>query len=169
MAFRFRKSKSIFPGVRLNLTPKGFGISAGTRGMRVSRSATGQKSVSAGIPGSGISYRKRIRNKNLSKSEEQVQEIPSSTNIFQSSAYIAKHGPVFTKREIYQSLLFLLLFLICLVFLLFNFAVDSNSPNTNTFLFLTVLFCILYIKASNKNKKRWRNRTQAHLENCDHN
>ena len=61
MAFRFRKSKSIFPGVRINLTPKGFGISAGTKGMRVSRSATGQSSLSAGVPGSGISYRKQIK------------------------------------------------------------------------------------------------------------
>ena len=169
MAFRFRKSKSIIPGVRINLTPKGLGISAGMRGMRVSRSATGQESISAGIPGSGISYRKQIKKRKLQKSKEHFQETPTPSHLVASSIYIAKHGPVLTKREIYQSLIYLLLFSICLVFWLFSLIIDSKSVNTNTYFFASILFCILYLRASSKNKKRWADRTQAHLKNCDHN
>jgi hypothetical protein len=50
----------IAPGIRVNFSKRGMGVSVGTRGMHVSRSATGRKTFSAGIPGTGISYRETI-------------------------------------------------------------------------------------------------------------
>ncbi len=54
MGFRFRKSLSILPGVRLNIGKKGLGISAGVKGARVGVGSKGAY-TSVGIPGTGIS------------------------------------------------------------------------------------------------------------------
>ncbi len=59
MAFRFRKTKSLGSGARLNvgkrsasirLGGRGFGITGGTAGLR----------ATAGLPGTGISFTKKI-------------------------------------------------------------------------------------------------------------
>lgn len=54
MGFRFRKSISLFPGVRLNIGKKGLGVSAGVKGARVGVGSKGAY-TSVGIPGTGIS------------------------------------------------------------------------------------------------------------------
>lgn len=60
MGWRFRRSVKIAPGVRLNLGSKSWGISTGTRGFRISSNTKSGTQVSAGIPGTGLSYRKKI-------------------------------------------------------------------------------------------------------------
>jgi hypothetical protein len=57
MGLRFRRSIKVLPGVRLNLSKSGLGISAGPRGFHVGMDARGKQYVSAGIPGTGISSR----------------------------------------------------------------------------------------------------------------
>jgi hypothetical protein len=60
MAFRFRKSFKILPGVRLNVGSKGISsVSIGKRGASVSVGKSGTY-VNAGIPGTGLSYREKI-------------------------------------------------------------------------------------------------------------
>ncbi len=61
MGFRFRRSIKILPGVRLNLSKSGLGISAGPRGLKMGIDARGRKYVSAGIPGTGISSRQYLK------------------------------------------------------------------------------------------------------------
>lgn len=63
MALNFRRSIKVAPGVRISLSKKGLGLSAGARGARISQSATGRTTLSTGIPGSGISYRKTLKSK----------------------------------------------------------------------------------------------------------
>ena len=58
MGFKFRKSIKIAPGVKLNINKKSIGISAGTRGARVSVNSKGKATTTVGIPGSGLSYSK---------------------------------------------------------------------------------------------------------------
>lgn len=53
MGFRFRRSIRIAPGLRLNLSTRGIGLSAGVRGLRVGLGPRGPY-VSAGIPGTGL-------------------------------------------------------------------------------------------------------------------
>lgn len=53
MGFRFRKSFKIAPGVRLNMSKSGIGMSAGVRGARVGFNSRGSY-TSVGIPGTGI-------------------------------------------------------------------------------------------------------------------
>ncbi|MFT8320494.1 MAG: DUF4236 domain-containing protein [Bacillus sp. (in: firmicutes)] len=56
MGIGFRKSFKIAPGVRLNVGSKSVGMSAGVKGLRYSvNSRTGSR-VTAGIPGTGLSY-----------------------------------------------------------------------------------------------------------------
>jgi tetratricopeptide (TPR) repeat protein len=51
----------IMPGVRLNVSKRGVGYSVGTRGYRVSHSASGRVTRTVSIPGTGISHRSTIR------------------------------------------------------------------------------------------------------------
>lgn len=67
MAFRFRKSFKIAPGIRLNLSKKGIGMSAGVKGARVGINSKGTY-TSVGIPGTGISSISYSKTKQLEES-----------------------------------------------------------------------------------------------------
>ncbi|MFP7494943.1 DUF4236 domain-containing protein [Terribacillus saccharophilus] len=56
MGLRMRKSFKVAPGVRLNVSSKSMGISAGTKGLRYSVNSKSGSRMTASIPGTGISY-----------------------------------------------------------------------------------------------------------------
>ena len=53
---RLRRSVKIAPGIRLNVTKTGIGLSAGVRGARYSVHSSGRRTTSIGEPGTGVSY-----------------------------------------------------------------------------------------------------------------
>ena len=57
MSAYFRKSFKVAPGVHINLSKRGTGISLGGRGAHVSFSPTGRVTKTVSIPGTGIYYR----------------------------------------------------------------------------------------------------------------
>ena len=57
MGFRFQRRVRIAPGVRLNLSKSGVGVSVGRPGLRIGMDATRRKFFSVGLPGTGLSYR----------------------------------------------------------------------------------------------------------------
>lgn len=59
MGMRFRRSISLGPGVRFNLSKTGIGISAGVKGARYSIHSSGRKTTTARIPGTGVYYMKQ--------------------------------------------------------------------------------------------------------------
>ena len=59
MGFRFRKSISIIPGVRVNLSNGAPSLSIGPRGASLSVGKNGTFAY-LGLPGTGLSYRTRI-------------------------------------------------------------------------------------------------------------
>ena len=59
MGMRFRRSISLGPGVRFNLSKTGVGISAGVKGARYSVHSSGRKTTTARIPGTGVYYMKQ--------------------------------------------------------------------------------------------------------------
>lgn len=63
MGWYVRRSMKIAPGVRINFSNRGMGVSVGTRGVHISSSATGRRTFSAGIPGTGIRYRQTLNTK----------------------------------------------------------------------------------------------------------
>ena len=54
MGVRFRKSVGLGGGVKFNVSKKSVGLSAGINGAHISANSSGRRSVSAGIPGSGL-------------------------------------------------------------------------------------------------------------------
>lgn len=56
MGFRMRQSIRIAPGIRLNVSAKSLGISAGVRGARVSLNSRTGVRATASLPGTGLSY-----------------------------------------------------------------------------------------------------------------
>lgn len=61
MPVRFRKSKTIAPGVRLTVSKKSVSASVGGKGVRQSVSTSGRKTTTVGVPGTGV------RNESTSK------------------------------------------------------------------------------------------------------
>src|SRR5438046_2855074 len=60
MGWRFRKSFSPLPGVRLNFSPRGISTSVGAGPLRFHVGSQGA-AVTARIPGTGISYRQPVQ------------------------------------------------------------------------------------------------------------
>ena len=61
MAFRFQKRVKILPGVRLNFSKRGISTTFGVRGASISKGRRGTY-ANIGLPGTGISYRRKISN-----------------------------------------------------------------------------------------------------------
>ena len=57
MGLRFQRRIRVLPGLQLNLSRSGVGVSIGGRGAHVGITARGQRYASAGLPGTGISWR----------------------------------------------------------------------------------------------------------------
>lgn len=57
--FRFRKSITILPGVKINLSKSGVSTSIGGKGATVNV-GHGKRMINVGIPGTGLSYRAPI-------------------------------------------------------------------------------------------------------------
>ena len=56
MGLRFRKIFSVLPGVRLNVSKSGVSTSLGGHGATVNVGTSGKRTVTVGIPGTGLSY-----------------------------------------------------------------------------------------------------------------
>ncbi len=54
MSIRFRRSMKIMPGVRLNFNKDSIGVSLGVKGAHYTMNSKGRRTVSAGIPGTGL-------------------------------------------------------------------------------------------------------------------
>lgn len=72
MAFRFRNSIRIAPGIRLNLGKRGVSVSAGIRGATITAGSQGIYG-NLGLPGTGLSYRTRLDN-SISQRKRAEQE-----------------------------------------------------------------------------------------------
>lgn len=84
MGLRFRKSVKIAPGVRLNISKKSVGVSAGVKGYRKSINSSGRVTTSIGTPVAGVSY---VKTENLkSKKNKATSNRASSTAAAASSS-----------------------------------------------------------------------------------
>jgi len=55
MAFRFRKQFKILPGIKVTLSKRSIGVTAGVLGAHVSINTKGQITRTVGVPGTGLS------------------------------------------------------------------------------------------------------------------
>lgn len=84
MGWRFRKSVTLLPGVRVNFGMKSASLSLGGKGFRTTYSTTGRVTKSFGIPGTGLSYvTSTNRKKNSSASPRSrtntIRETPATS------------------------------------------------------------------------------------------
>lgn len=79
MGFTARKSFKVMPGVRMTVSKSGVSASAGVKGARVTRTASGRVTRTVGIPGSGISHTKTLSSAPRSRSaaSRQVPQPPT--------------------------------------------------------------------------------------------
>ena len=71
MGLSFRKSVTILPGVKVNLSKSGVSLSTGVKGLHASINTKGQVRGTASLPGTGIRYTKTTKvSKLLGKEEE---------------------------------------------------------------------------------------------------
>lgn len=164
--FQFRKRLKLAPGVSLSVSKKGFGISAGPKGLKASLSAQGRITGSAGIPGSGLSYRKTL-NSNKSRQADEFDENSGGPSILENSAYIAIHGAVLSNKEMKKALFFLAASLIALIAYILT-ALGNFGFLFNPFLFFYIWLTWSYIRESQKNKELSRLRKIEHLRDCSH-
>jgi len=169
--FQFRKRVKLFPGLSLSVSKKGLGLSAGPKGLKASVSAQGRITGSAGIPGSGISYRKTLSGLgNVTGSEGGYENF--SENVSNKAEYIAIHGTVFQKGELKKTFILLgFLFLFCIAApLVFVQSIFEDVPELISYPVYIVTFALFFLsfKEQVKNKKIWEQRVQKHLAECDH-
>lgn len=87
MGFRFRKSISLFPGIKLNIGTKSAGISIGGKHGGVSFNTKTGTRVRASIPGTGISYTQKITG-TPHKCATQKQPPAHSPEFYEANNYI---------------------------------------------------------------------------------
>ena len=76
MGWRYRRSVRLGP-LRINFSRRGVGQSVGVRGLRLTRSAGGQRYLTFTIPGTGWSYRKQLGQPRRRNS--QIPTVPSQS------------------------------------------------------------------------------------------
>ncbi len=101
MGLCFRKSITIAPGVKINLSKSGPSISFGKNGLRETISATGKSTTSVGIPGTGVYYKKSYDLKKLGKSGDKAK----SAGKAQTKASEEKAAAAAAKEQEKQALL----------------------------------------------------------------
>jgi hypothetical protein len=69
MGLRFQRRIKLFPGLHMNLSRSGVGLSIGGRGAHIGITARGQRYASVGLPGTGVSWREYERKPALRRCE----------------------------------------------------------------------------------------------------
>ena len=83
MSLRFRKSMKLLPGVRLNFSKETVGLSFGVPGARYTINSKGRRTVSTGIPGTGLYNVETLSSgtrssRNSSSAEEAFEAVENS-------------------------------------------------------------------------------------------
>ena len=123
MGFVFRKSVKLFPGVRFNFSMRGFGISTGVPGARLSLSSKGRVTGSTGLPGTGMRYTESVnlKSKRKSKNNDAPEENDYQVNGLnlksgeETSAYLEEFATNKTKFFKYGGRVFFVLILVAII------------------------------------------------------
>lgn len=78
MGLRIRKSVKVAPGVRMTAGRKSASISVGTKGARITKSTTGRKTTTLGVPGTGVSHVSTSSSKQKKRRSSSAGAAPSS-------------------------------------------------------------------------------------------
>lgn len=85
MSLRFRRSIRICKGVRLNFGKTGTSVSFGTKGMHYTVNSNGKRTVSVGVPGTGLYYSEVVNNQKRKTSKTSSPITDSSIDLANQS------------------------------------------------------------------------------------
>ncbi|MBR5925931.1 MAG: DUF4236 domain-containing protein [Firmicutes bacterium] len=103
MGLSFRKSVTILPGVKVNLSKSGVSVSTGVKGLHASINTKGQIRGTASLPGTGIRYTKTTKvSKLLGKEEEKKSSKKTAKAKESKETKAAKAAPVEQPAQISQ-------------------------------------------------------------------
>lgn len=151
MATRFRKSKSIAPGVRVNVSKGSVGASFGGKGARVSVNSKGRVTRSVGIPGSGL-YDVEVTNLNKSNDTSSTD----SANYDADELVSGQGGYTYqTANKGKGKKRFVVFIVLAVLFIagFFSGIADNNTIGAVGCLILGIVFAVLSVKDYMKNKK----------------
>ena len=80
MSLRFRRSMKLMPGVRLNFNKNSVGLSLGVKGAHYTVNSKGRRTVSAGIPGTGLYSVETLSSGRSTRSTRQSTTLPQSVS-----------------------------------------------------------------------------------------
>lgn len=135
MGFRIRKSIKVAPGVRLNFGKKGISTSIGKRGAGITFGPTGT-TAHVGIPGTGISYVKKVGTTKTSasvKPQSTVKDEKAKGNFSCLGCFLAIFGLVIvmTLHSTFEwTAITLSILIICVLYI--AFALTTYLSNTLT-------------------------------------
>src|SRR5690625_1744532 len=102
MALRFRRSKKIAPGVRVNASKRGVGFSVGGKGARQSFHSSGRGTSTVGIPGTGIHYRKDRQRSTSQRRRTNASAAPARSSRRNKPGLFAPRGEKALYRVVQQ-------------------------------------------------------------------
>jgi tetratricopeptide (TPR) repeat protein len=91
MSIRFRRSVKLIPGVRLNFSKSTVGLSFGVPGARYTINSKGRRTVSAGLPGTGLYATQTLSSGRKSKS---AAAVPQKTREEEAAERLQSMGSV---------------------------------------------------------------------------
>lgn len=139
MGFKFRKSMKMGP-VRVNLSKSGVGYSVGGKGARITRTAKGKTRVSAGIPGTGISYSQTLgsgkKKKTASSAKASAETQGCAGSVIKGILYLIGFCFVVGLLQRYGKILLILALVAIAAYLIYFFlrmrSSESVSASENT-------------------------------------
>ena len=90
MAFRFQRRIKIAPGVRLNVSKTGISASAGIPGL----TANSRGTVTAGVPGTGLSYRHKLEGQTTSRQSRASKQLSTGSKRIAAGVLLCLLGGV---------------------------------------------------------------------------
>lgn len=99
MGFTYRKSFKVMPGVRMTVSPRGVSASAGVKGYRVTKTASGRVTRTASLPGTGLRHTKTVSSSPSRRAAASKASQPSRAAQPQQSAAPPKPGLLAPKWE----------------------------------------------------------------------
>ena len=132
MALRFRKSFKIAPGIKLNVSKRGLGMSAGVKGARIGVNSKGTYS-SYSIPGTGISSFEYHKSPTTKTSGQNVTSTSTVTDDVPVRTITTKHKDNTTWWILGNGLLLLVLFpvgVITTIGSIVYYYINKDKPET---------------------------------------
>lgn len=93
MGFRLSKSIKVAPGVRVRVSTKSVGLSAGTKGLRVSTNSRTGSRATASLPGTGMSWSVPLSKRKSTKRRAPARRTPSIPRLAPREATPAAEPP----------------------------------------------------------------------------